>query len=179
MKRLMSAVLSGMTLFLPVASAADLSLTVYNTDLAVVRVEDEMTFERGVQTVTVTDVAERIDPTSVRLKADDGMTVHEQNYQYDLVSSYSVLEKYIDRDVVLFLDDGGAIDGTLMSVGGDAVMKRGDGSIMIVRLDTIKSYELPELPGGLITRPTLVWTVSSDRAGAAGTELSYMTGGIG
>ena len=37
---------------------------------------------------------------------------------------------------------------------------------------------LPALPGGLITRPTLVWDVAAQRAGKHRSRVSYQTQGI-
>jgi hypothetical protein len=38
--------------------------------------------------------------------------------------------------------------------------------------------KFPELPGGLNTRPTLVWDVQSARGGAHKTRVTYQTGGV-
>ncbi len=37
---------------------------------------------------------------------------------------------------------------------------------------------LPDLPGGLITRPTLVWDINASRAGNHASRVSYQTGGM-
>ncbi|MFC1485916.1 DUF4139 domain-containing protein [Candidatus Latescibacterota bacterium] len=159
--------------------AQTVSLTVYNDDLAVVRVEEDMQFTRGRQVFTLTDVAERIDPTSVRLKAlDGGVTIHEQNFRYDLVNSQKVLERYLDRGITVWLNEGELIEGTLQSVSGDVVIQNGAGGITIVKPDAIQRFEFPELPEGLITRPTLFWDITSTSEGMVPTEISYMTGGF-
>lgn len=159
--------------------SADISLTVYNTDMAIVKILDSMNFKKGIQTISFTDVADRIDPTSVRFYALNGdVTVIEQNYRYDLVNSRKVLERYIDREVTLFVRDGETIEGVLQSVSGDVVLKGRDDRVNIVRVDAIERYDLPELPDGLITRPTLFWKLDSSVAGKADTEVSYITGGF-
>lgn len=161
------------------AGAEDVSLTVYNTDLAIVKIVDNMSFVKGGQTVTFTGVANRIDPTSVRFKALDGdIDVVEQNYRYDLVNSRKVLERYIDKDVTLIVEGGSVIEGILQSVAGDIVLKDRAGRVNIVRTEAVERYDLPELPDGLITRPTLFWQVMSEREREAKTEVSYMTGGF-
>jgi len=161
------------------AASADVSLTVYNHDLALVKQTERITLEHGIQTTTFTGVADRIDPTSVRLGDGGGvLTVLEQNYRYDLISPAKILRRYLDREVRRILDGGEIAVGTLQSVGGDVVLKDRNGGIGIVRMDAIERYELPELPDGLITRPTLVWTVNAARAGDVDTEITYMTGGF-
>jgi hypothetical protein len=172
-------VIIGVSSILSAPGVADVSLTVYNRDLAVVKQTECFSLISGIQTTTFTGVADRIDPTSVRLGDGGGvLTVLEQNYRYDLVSPSKILQRYIDREVRLILIEGEVASGTLQSVGGDVVLKDRDGGISIVRMDAIERYELPELPDGLITRPTLVWTVNADRAGDVDTEITYMTGGL-
>jgi hypothetical protein len=166
---------------LPLASlfARDISVTVYNTDLAVIKLVDDMDFTRGMQTVSFTDVADRIDPTSVRLKALQGdVKILEQNFRYDLVNSQKILQKYIDKNVAVILKGGVIVSGILQSASGDIVLKGTDGRLSVIRADAVERYEFPELPGGLVTRPTLFWKLNSDRAGKTPTEVSYLTAGF-
>ena len=67
------------------------SVTVYNSNLGVVKDVREMNMNSGISTIKLTDVAERIDPTSVKIKLDG--EVLEQNYQYDLVSLDKIRRK--------------------------------------------------------------------------------------
>ena len=53
--------------------------------------------------------------------------------------------------------------GTLLSTAGGIVLRRADGTIQT--LPNNAGVTLPELPGGLITRPTLVWDIAAERAG--------------
>ena len=60
-------------------------LTVYNQGMALVKDTRTLNLKEGVQTITVTDVAAQIDPTSVFFKSltdPTGTTVLEQNYEY-------------------------------------------------------------------------------------------------
>ena len=57
------------TLLILVTNAlAEVAVTVYNHDLGVVREMREMRFEKGKQILQFTNVASRIDPTSVHFK---------------------------------------------------------------------------------------------------------------
>ncbi len=154
------------------------SVTVYNNDLAVIRDNRDMQFIKGVQTKTMTDVPERIDPTSVRFAVEGGgIGMIEQNYRYDLVNSQKVLRRYIDNTISIRIKEGDLIEGVLQSVAGDVVVSTTDG-VEIVRLDAIERFSFSELPEGLITRPTLFWTLSSDRTRTAPAEISYMSSGF-
>ena len=68
------------------------------------------------------------------------------------------------------------IDGTLVS-SNDGLVIRGSGG-QVHALREWSNISFGELPGGLITRPTLEWDVVSGRGGAQKARVSYQTGGI-
>ncbi|MFC1606798.1 DUF4139 domain-containing protein [Candidatus Latescibacterota bacterium] len=161
------------------AQAEDIILTVYNRDLAVVKIADEMNFKKGRQTISLTGVADRIDPTSVRFSTGrDDVSIIEQNYRYDLVNSAKILQRYIDNTVTVRLKEGEMIEGTLLSAAGDVVIKSCEGKLNIISVDAVERYEFPDLPEGLITRPTLFWDMYSKKEARTPTEISYMTAGV-
>jgi hypothetical protein len=162
------------------SEAEDLEVTIYNTDLGVVKEYRVKYIPAGINNVLYEGVASRIDPTSVRLKAvDSAINVLEQNFQYDLVSRDKILRKYIDKDIMAYLiygDKKEMIEGTLLSYSGDQlIIKDKEGRIQI--LDS-NNLVLPELPEGLMTKPTLVWILEVDESRNHTLELSYMTSGM-
>jgi len=158
----------------------DLRITVYNQDLGVVSDHREISVGAGQSEVEIADVPARIDPTSVHLKPKGGeMQVLEQNFQYDLAGPDRILERFLDQSVDLILEGGDVKNGTLLSfVGGSVVLRQADGGVELVQRDAIIDIQLPELPDGLRTRPTLVWMVQAKKGGTEPVELSYMTGGM-
>ncbi|HEY5624011.1 MAG TPA: DUF4139 domain-containing protein, partial [Gammaproteobacteria bacterium] len=49
------------------------------------------------------------------------------------------------------------------------------------RIHSISNYSnihFPDLPGGLMTRPTLIWEMAAERRGRHDTRVSYQTGGL-
>jgi hypothetical protein len=149
---------------------------------AVVRHERAFALERGRNAVRFTDVAALIDPTTVAFESltdPAGTHVVEQNFQFDLVSSDKLLQKYVDRTITVDQVRGSGVEsytGTLLSTAGAIVLRRSDGTIRT--LPTNAGVTLPELPGGLITRPTLVWDIAAERAATHATRVSYQTAGI-
>ena len=149
---------------------------------AVVRHQRDIALTRGRNNVRFTDVAALIDPTTVHFESltdASGTRVIEQNFQFDLVSTQKLLEKYIDRRITVDQVRGNnteSFSGTLLSTAGGLVLKRDDGSIQTLPHNA--GVRLPELPGGLITRPTLVWDINANRAGSHATRVSYQTTGI-
>ena len=149
---------------------------------AVVRQERELKLDKGRNNVRYTDVAALIDPTTVMFESltdPRGTTVVEQNFQFDLVNTAKLMEKYVDRAITVEQIRGNAVEsfnGTLLSTAGGLVLRRPDGTIQTLPHNA--GARLPELPGGLITRPTLVWDIAANRPGAHRTRVSYQTSGI-
>ncbi|MEP7242536.1 MAG: DUF4139 domain-containing protein [Gammaproteobacteria bacterium] len=148
---------------------------------AMVRTERPLKLENGRSTVKFTDVAALIDPTTVTFASlsEPRTRVLEQNFQFDLVSTDKLLLKYIDRPITVERTVGNqsvTLNGTLLSSIDGLVLKANDGSIYA--LPGYTSVRFPELPGGLNTKPTLVWDILSPRAGEQKTRVTYQTGGI-
>ena len=149
---------------------------------AVVRHEREIDLKSGRNEVRFSDVAGLIDPTTVSFESltdPKGTRVVEQNFQFDLVSTDKLLHKFVDRDITVEQTRGDKVDtysGTLLSTAGGLVLREGDGSVRIVSHNS--GITLPSLPGGLITRPTLVWDVATKKTGKHLTRVAYQTTGI-
>jgi hypothetical protein len=179
--RILAVVLTVCVGIVTCASAREVQITVYNDDLGLVRDVRDVDLSAGAGSLSVTDVAARIDPTSVHLVSltrESGITVLEQNYRYDLASPDRILERYLDSQVQAVLEGGELHEGKLLSFTGDQLVLMGDKGLSILQRDKIVDVRCSALPSGLITRPTLVWTVDADRAGTQKAELSYLTGGI-
>lgn len=149
---------------------------------AMIRQVRNIEVERGTNRLNFHDVAAYIDPTTVSfesLTAPERTRVIEQSFQFDLVSAEKLMERYIDQVITvdqLAGDRVTQISGKLLSTQGGLVLGADDGTI-----HSIRSYEnvhFPTLPGGLMTRPTLVWDVAAERAGSERTRITYQTAGI-
>ncbi len=149
---------------------------------ALVRLDRDLDFVKGRGMIRLTDVAALIDPTTVQflsLNDASGTKVLEQNFQFDLVSQEKLLSRYVDRLVSIEQRQGDGvklIDGTLISSNDGLVLRGADGQIHALR--EWSNMRFGELPGGLITRPTLEWDVISAKGGTQRARVSYQTGGI-
>ncbi len=142
----------------------------------------EIELQSGNNELRFTDVAQGIDPTTVNISSetDRELGVLEQSYQFDLASAEKILSRYIDRDIKAVVQHGQqteTISGRLIS--GDPqslVLQTADG----IRLlnGPLPQLQLGELPGGLITKPTLVWKLSSKQSGKHRIKTSYQTSGL-
>lgn len=150
---------------------------------AVVRHDRTMDLLKGRGVVKFTDVAALLDPTTVSfasLSDPSGTRVVEQNYQFDLVSTEKLLEKYIDQQITVVAtrgNDSEIIAGRLLSSApGQVVLAYPSGEIRVVAGYT--GLALPSLPAGLLTRPTLIWGIDSDTGGRQDVRVAYQTEGI-
>jgi len=156
-------------------------LAVYNQDLALVKDPRRLDLSAGLNEVRFGDVAAQIDPTSVHFRSltdPDGTIVLEQNYEYDIVNSSKMLNKYVDMEIGVVTEDGQEYSGTLLSGHDDVILQDTSGQVKVIRLERIKEFAFPALPEGLITRPTLVWQVETAQGGSQDVEVTYLTSGI-
>ena len=157
------------------------SVTIYNDNFALIKDTKSFNIKKGQQKIEINDVASKIDPTSVLPKFildSDEITILEQNYDYDLVSSSKLLEKYIGSDIsvqrVSELSKP-KISGKLLSVQGGIIIKTKDDRIVINPQGEIV---LPKMPEGLMLKPTLSWLIDSKVSGEKELELTYKTTGF-
>ncbi len=169
----------------PAAQAADdgktVELTVYNQDMALVRENRAIALQPGENEVVYADVAALIDPTSVSFQSlTDPLNtvVLEQNFEYDIVGSAKLLQKYIDRPIVVETQDSQVYSGTLLSATDNVILQGEDGQVTLLSQDSIRNINFPALPEGLRTKPSLVWQIDAQQGGDHDTQVTYITNGI-
>ncbi|MCX6150065.1 MAG: hypothetical protein NTX22_06045 [Ignavibacteriales bacterium] len=159
------------------ANRKSLAVTVYNSNLGIVKDVRNLDIKSGKSEIEIRDVAQQIDPTSVHIKLDG--EVIEQNYKYDLVNFDKILQKYIDKDISLIGETGEMISGKLLSnYGGQLVLQKKEGGLLMLPNTGKYRFSVEALPEGLITKPTLVWLVNAPSSKKQDVEISYQTGGL-
>ena len=163
-------------------SREDVSLTVYNGGFAVVREVRPLVLQRGVTRLRFEGVPQQIDPTSLSIRSltrPGDLSVLEQNYQYNLIGTTSVLDAAVGERVRILreLGDRTVVDeGTLISQPSQGrIIRTDDGRVLVNPTGTIELLTLPE---GLLSRPSLLWRLASERGGEQRVEASYMTNGM-
>jgi len=158
------------------------SLTVYNQNFGVVKEVRTLALDGKMATVQFRDVAKQIDPTSVHFKSltdPAGTVVLEQNYEFDLVSADKLLDKYIDKKIAVVTKQGQKYDGTLLSFDAQQLVLQGAKELyMVQRPDNVQNIEFGTLPEGLLTRPTLVWKMATEKPGKHLAQVTYQTTGL-
>lgn len=148
---------------------------------AIVRHDRSFDLAKGISALRVTDVAALIDPTTVTFTSLDqpDTRVLEQSFQFDLVSQAKLLERYLGQRISVEQPRGDYVDmveGRLMGVGDGLTLLMDDGSVRGLR--SYSNIHFPELPGGLITRPTLEWMLDSPSKSTQKSRLAYETQGM-
>ncbi len=154
----------------------DVMVTIYNGNLGLVKDVRQTRLPTGLHETEFTDVAAQIDPTTVHLKSltdPTGLRILEQNYEYDLISSGKLMEKYVGRMVRLYNTDGTYLEAKLLATAGPVFEINGQ-----IHLGHNGRLVLPSLPDNLVSKPTLVWLLRNAIAGPQRVEASYLTGGI-
>jgi hypothetical protein len=147
----------------------ELALTVYNSNLALVRDVRNLQLARGTSDLHFMDIAATVNPATVHFRSltePARVSVLEQNYEYDLLEPEKLLKKYVGREVTLvrMRQEGGAtreeeVKAHLLSYNTAPVWSINGEIVTGLHADSIK---FPELPGNLYSRPTLIWTLAND-----------------
>lgn len=155
-------------------------VTVYNQDLALIKESREIDLTEGYNQVKYQDVPTKINPSSVIFKdmTNQDTEVLEQTYEYDLVSQNKLLEKYLDEDITVFSSVENGVkeySGKLVSYKDGVMLDTGNG---VVSIKDVQSIEFTRLPEGLITKPTLVWSIFAGNEGMRNVLTTYLTAGM-
>ena len=161
----------------------DLAVTVYNSDIALVRDVRNVQLPPGTFDLKFMDIAATVNPATVHVRSltePHRLDVLEQNYEYDLLEPDKLLRKYVGRDVTLVRrkTDGGTtteedVKARLLSYNNGPVWRIGNGIVTGMNADHIR---FPELPDNLYSRPTLIWTLQNSGASRHRIEASYLAG---
>lgn len=159
-------------------SYAQTQLTVYNHGEALVKEQFSRQIEAGVTEIEIEKVAETLNPSSVKLGADQDVQVLEQNYRYDLVDQNKLLKKYLEADVTVILQNGDKMSGKLLSYNNNSLVILSRSGTDIIQRQFVASIKCPTPTERLYVRPTLSWTLNGAKGGKVNFDLSYLTGGI-
>jgi hypothetical protein len=160
----------------------EVAVTIYNDDLALVRDRRQVALPAGEAALALREVSAHMRPETALLRSlshSQGLTVFEQNFDFDLLTPGKLLEKYVGRTVQVVRTHpqtgaDQAESATVLAASEGVVLKVGD------RIETGLPGRLvyPDVPPNLRDRPTLVVELASGSAAQQQLELSYLTGGL-
>lgn len=154
------------------------SLTIYNTDLALIRDSRRIKLPKGKQTLAFKEISSQIQPETALLKGDQ-VEVLEQNYEFDLLTPEALLSKYVGRDITLVRRDMEdepeyKVKAKVLSVASGIVLRIDDH----IETELAGRIIYPDVPENLREKPTLTMTVRGTGEQEKNLELSYLSGGL-
>lgn len=167
------------------ADQTDLNLTVYNSNIALVRDVRQLALPAGTFRLKLMDIAATVNPATVHFRSltdPEKLGVIEQNYEYDLLEPAKLLHKYVGKEVTLvrsFQENGSTkheeIKATLLADNNGPVWKIGND---IVTGMYVESYRFPGVPANLYDRPTLLMSLENSGARKQQIEASYLASNL-
>ncbi len=163
----------------------DLNVTVYNSNIALIRDVRNLTLPTGTFRLKFMDIAATVNPATVHFRSlndPEKLGVIEQNYEYDLLEPAKLLHKYVGKEVTLvrsYQENNTTkreeIKATLLSDNNGPVWKIGND---IVTGMFAESYRFPEVPANLYERPTLLMSLENSGAKKQQVEASYLANSL-
>ncbi len=161
-----------------------LAVTIYNSDLALVKDARKTGLRQGENRLAWRDVAAQIQPETALLRRTEGagLTLLEQNFDFDLLTPQKLLEKSVGETIrVIKTNPLTGVESTeyaqVLAANSGFVLKYADRVETNIPANARLAYGT--VPQGLRDRPTLSMTFQNPKAGPAELELSYLTGGLG
>jgi hypothetical protein len=159
-----------------------LALTIYNSDLALVEHVRPLTVAAGRHRLEFQGVSAQILSQTVSF-ASSGLTVIEQNFDYDLLTPEKLMEKAVGQRVRIVRTNPGTGAETeetaeVLSTVGGVVLKIGE-RIEVLREDGIPARVIfDEVPPNLRANPTLSILANAERPVNGDVRLAYLTRGL-
>ncbi|HKX26136.1 MAG TPA: DUF4139 domain-containing protein [Blastocatellia bacterium] len=162
------------------------AITVYNSNLGLVKDTRTLRLPKGVSQLRFMDVAQQINAATVHIKsitAPNALEVVEQGYEYDLLNPQKLLDKYVGRELTLVLrkfeNNTERLEparATLLSNNSGQVWQI-EGRI-VINPTNIAEIRFESLPPDLIAKPTLLWELNNSGPETHTVESSYLTQGM-
>src|SRR6266436_411621 len=163
----------------------DLAVTVYNSNIALVRDVRQLALPGGAFRLKFMDIAATVNPATVHFRSlndPEKLGVIEQNYEYDLLEPAKLLHKYVGKEVTLvrsYQENGTTkheeIKATLLADNNGPVWKIGNDIVTGIYSE---SYRFPEVPANLYERPTLLMSLENSGARKHQIEASYLASNL-
>lgn len=156
------------------------TITITNQNLGLVKEERQIMLNKGRQLFNLQDIPEKIIPASVLIESE--FNVLEQNFEYDLISVDKILQKSLEKLIVIEHPDQGKVEGKLLSADySNIIIKTSDELVQVLPRNTEQKISLKEISADgqpFIIRPTLVWDVDAVKDGNHPVNISYLTNGL-
>ncbi|MXS81858.1 DUF4139 domain-containing protein [Nitrosomonas oligotropha] len=158
------------------------AVTIYNSDLALVKDVRNVSLANGDFNLAWRDVSALMRPETALLRSvsnPGSITIAEQNFNFDLLTPQSLLNKYVGQTVsIVKINPATGVESKesalVLAAAEGVVLKMAD------RIETGLPGRITfeNVPGNLRDRPTLVIEGTHHGHTAQALELSYLTSGL-
>lgn len=176
MKKLLTlAMLSSLALATIGNKSQNLQITIYNNDLSLIKESRSMNIkDTGLQSLVYENVAPKMITDSVIANFDPSVSLYSQNYRYDTISLYKILEKLVGEKVS-FTDNNKSYTGTLLALNPTIIQTKEK----IHHSIPITDIDIKKIPKNLLVHPSLVWKVNASKIlKNSKVDLSYLSHGF-
>jgi len=157
-----------------------LALTLYADGFGLIKDRRTVELDEGGNILAFEGVSSKMIPSSALVRTDPGLTVREQNFDFDLITPQALLERSVGKTVRVVRthptsgEDVVEEAEVLAAGNGGTVLRIGD------RIETGVPGRLvfDEVPEGLRARPALLLDVESDAAAEREVQLAYLSEGL-
>src|SRR6202158_113530 len=163
----------------------DLNVTVYNSNIALVRDVRQLIVPSGLFRLKFMDIAATVNPATVHFRSlnePEKLGVIEQNYEYDLLEPAKLLHKYVGKEVTLirsYYENNSLkreeVKAILLADNNGPVWKIGNDIVTGIGAE---SYRFPEVPPNLYERPTLLMSLENFGGRKQQVEASYLASNL-
>ena len=156
-----------------------LSLSIYNSNLALIKDSRPARLESGVNEVIFDGVSRDIQPETAIIYGQ-GIKVLEQNYSYNLINEDNLIKQAVGKEVLTVRespDDGENIFEKAVILGVDSgkpILRFKYG----IETDFNGRVVFHEIPADLSNKPILAAKINSNSSGDKLLNLAYLTSGL-
>ena len=151
------------------------SLIVYNSNVGLVHESRDLKLKKEDVQIIYEDVASSINTDSVNVSLPKGISLFSQQYRYDKLTQNKLLDAHIGEKVsVNLLKDAKnfkTIRATLLSNDGSSCIITHQNQISIVES---KNIIFDTIPKELITKPSLVWNIQTNKKIHSQMSIDYL-----
>lgn len=159
------------------AEQTALHVTIYNSNIALIKDQRQLTLPTGTNTLAFKDVSAAIKPQTAILSG--GVTLLEQNFEYDLLTPQTLLDKFVGKQVTLERRENDATiireEATVLANNNGTVLKVGE---QILTGFGGNNLIFNDVPADLRDRPTLTMLIDNQVTDAQQVELTYLSDGL-
>lgn len=152
------------------------SLVVYNSSIGLVHEERLLDVKKDDTSIVYEGVADTIDTDSVNLRLNPSIKLNSQQFRFDKLTQTKLLDAHIGKELEVKIEQDKnsfeIIKVTLLSSSSKtALVKMQNSKIISVNIEDIIFKDIPK---ELITKPSLVWNIQTDKDSKSNLEIDYL-----